>query len=158
MKQKIKTYIIFILIPLAVGGLSAILTAGNVNIYDEIIKPPLSPPSILFPIVWSILYILMGVSSALIYTERGVSMQRKKSALYIYALSLFVNFLWSIIFFNMRSFFLAFIWILLLLLLILLTIIRYYQIKPLAAYLQIPYLIWVVFATYLTLSILINNR
>jgi tryptophan-rich sensory protein len=99
----------------------------------------------------------MGISAAMIYNDRKASMAQKKSALYTYALSLIVNFFWSIIFFNFRAFFFAFIWLVLLLYLIINTILKYYKIKPLAAYLQIPYAIWVSFAGYLTFAIWILN-
>ncbi|MBR7132126.1 MAG: tryptophan-rich sensory protein [Clostridia bacterium] len=150
---KIKPYIISILTALAVGGLSALLTRNNMDIYSTVNTPPLSPPSILFPIVWTVLYILMGISAAMIYTDNKASDAEKKSALYTYAASLLVNFFWSIIFFNMRAFLFAFIWILLLLFLIIRTIMKYYRIKPLAAYLQIPYALWVAFAGYLNFGI-----
>ena len=155
--ENILVYAISIGIALLVGGLSALVTGGSMGIYEEIITPPLVPPSWLFPVVWTILFILMGISAAMIYNDRKASMAQKKSALYTYALSLIVNFFWSIIFFNFRAFFFAFIWLVLLLYLIINTILKYYKIKPLAAYLQIPYAIWVSFAGYLTLAILILN-
>ena len=123
MFSKLKPYIISILIALAVGGASALLTMGNMDIYNEIRTPPLSPPSILFPIVWTILYILMGISAAIIYTNTNSTDKLKKEALVPYASSLIVNFAWSIIFFNFRAFFVAFLWLLLLLFLIIKTII-----------------------------------
>jgi len=157
MFSKLKPYIISILIALAVGGASALLTMGNMDIYNEIRTPPLSPPSILFPIVWTILYILMGISAAIIYTNTNSTDKLKKEALVPYASSLIVNFAWSIIFFNFRAFFVAFLWLLLLLFLIIKTIIAYKKISPLAAYLQIPYAIWVSFAGYLNLGIWLLN-
>lgn len=155
--ENILVYAISIGIALLVGGISALVTGGSMGIYEEIITPPLSPPSWLFPVVWTILFILMGISAAMIYNDRKASMAQKKSALYTYALSLIVNFFWSIIFFNLRAFFVAFLWLVLLLYLIINTILKYYKIKPLAAYLQIPYAIWVSFAGYLTLAIWILN-
>ncbi len=155
--KKIKPYIISILIALGVGGLSAFFTRNSMDLYSEIIRPPLSPPSILFPIVWTVLFILMGISAAMIYTNETAPEYQKKSALYTYAISLIVNFFWSIIFFNMRSFLFAFVWLILLLYLIIKTIIKYKKIEPVAAYLQIPYAIWVTFAGYLTLAIFILN-
>lgn len=157
MLNKTKPYIISVFLALAVGGLSALLTNGGSGLYEEIITPPLSPPSVLFPIVWTILFILMGISAAIIYTDRMASPPQKRSALYTYALSLIVNFFWSIIFFNLRAFGFAFFWLLLLLFLIVRTIVKYYKISPLAALLQIPYLLWVAFAGYLTLGIWILN-
>lgn len=157
--NKIKPYVVSILIALATGGISALLTRNSMDIYSEIITPPLSPPAILFPIVWTVLYTLMGISAAMIYNTESVSMPSdKQKALFTYALSLFVNFTWSIIFFNKRAFLFAFIWILLLLFLIIKTIVEYYKINRTAAYLQIPYLLWVSFATYLTFAIWYLNR
>ncbi|MBR4123066.1 MAG: tryptophan-rich sensory protein [Clostridia bacterium] len=158
MKEKVKSYVVSILIALTAGGLSAILTMGNMDIYNTLKTPPLSPPSILFPIVWTVLYIVMGVSAAMIYNTAKASHIDKSSALFTYAISLIFNFLWSIIFFNMRSFLLAFIWLLILLFLIVRTIIKYYNINPTAAYLQIPYLLWVCFAGYLNFAIWYLNR
>lgn len=155
---KIKPYIISILIALATGALSALLTSGNMDLYSTIITPPLAPPAVLFPIVWTILYILMGINAALIYNTQNVAEHEKKTALYIYAISLLFNFFWSIIFFNNRQFLFAFIWLLILWILIILTIIKYYKINPVAAYLQIPYLLWVTFAAYLNFAIWYLNR
>ena len=155
---KIKPYIISVLIALGVGGLSAFFTRNSMDLYSTINTPPLSPPSILFPIVWTILFLLMGISAAMIYTDTNASQLSKKSALSTYALSLIVNFFWSIIFFNFRAFLFAFIWLLLLLFLIVRTIMKYYKINPTAAYLQIPYLVWVTFAGYLTFAIWLLNR
>lgn len=156
--ENVLIYAISIGIALLVGGLSALVTNGSMGIYEEIITPPLAPPSWLFPVVWTILFILMGISAAMIYNDKNAPAYQKKSALYTYALSLIVNFFWSIIFFNLRAFFFAFLWLVLLLYLIINTILKYYKIRPLAAYLQIPYAIWVSFAGYLTLAIWYLNR
>ena len=155
--KSVKSYVFFILSALAVGGLSALITSGNMNIYEEIKRPPLSPAPMLFPIVWTILFILMGISAAMIYNTETSSMQTRKSALYTYAISLFFNFFWSIIFFNMRSFLFAFVWLLALLFFIIRTIMKYKEINPIAAYLQIPYLLWVTFAGYLNFAIWLLN-
>lgn len=158
MKKKLLTYIVSIAVALAVGGLSALLTRGNMDIYETIKTPPLSPPSILFPIVWTVLYILMGISAAKIWNDPFAFESEKRSALWTYGISLAVNFLWSIIFFNMRAFGFAFFWLLLLLFLIIRTIMKYYPISPKAALLQIPYALWVTFAGYLNLGIWILNN
>ena len=152
--KKAKLYIFSILLALTVGGLSALATANNMNIYDKITQPPLSPPGWLFPVVWTILFILMGISAAIIFTSES---EQKDDALFIYAVSLVLNFSWSIFFFNMQSFIVSFIILVALWLSILLTIIKYYKINPLAAYLQIPYLVWVTFAGYLNLAIVFLN-
>ena len=157
-KHKIKVFLVAILIPLLVGGASALLTRGNMNIYETVNTPPLSPPSILFPIVWSVLYVLMGISSALVYLHRENDLESASRGLVFYGASLFVNFLWSIIFFNMQKFLFAFVWLLLLLYLIIKTVIFYKRVYPTAAYLQIPYILWVSFAGYLNLAIYILNK
>lgn len=153
MKQKTKTYIISIISALAVGGLSAFLTRGNMDIYDQLNTPPLSPPGILFPIVWTILYALMGISAAMVWSDEFALPAKKRSAIYVYAASLFFNFFWSILFFNLNVFFISFLWLIVLFALIIATIIKYRRISPLAAYLQIPYALWVAFAGYLNLGI-----
>ncbi len=158
MKKEIKTYAISIAIALAVGGLSALFTAGNMDIYSGIVKPPLAPPSVLFPIVWTVLYILMGVSAAMIYLQKEENPTLARNSLAAYGISLFLNFFWSIIFFNMQAFLFSFIWLILLWISVLITIIGYRKINPLAALLQIPYLLWVTFAGYLNLAIYLLNK
>ena len=157
-KSTIKIYAISIAIPLLVGGISALLTMGNMSLYEEVIQPPLAPPPILFPIVWTVLYVLMGISAAMIYTERRVEKNERTAALMPYGASLFVNFFWSILFFNFRAFLPAFVWLILLEFLIVMTIISYRRINTGAAYLQIPYAIWVAFAGYLNVAIWWLNR
>ena len=151
---KWKNLIISIAISLGVGLLSSLLTMGNQNIYEIINVPSFAPPGWLFPIVWTILYILMGISSYIIYEENDIN---SSSALKVYGLQLFVNFFWSIIFFNLKNFTFAFIWIILLLFLIIVMIYRFANINKLAAYLNIPYLLWVAFASVLNLSIVLLN-
>lgn len=157
MRKNIKTYAVFILIALLTGALSAFLTRGNMNIYMEINNPPLSPPGYLFPIVWGVLYVLMGISSATVYIKSKEQPSGQKTGLGVYFLQLAVNFLWSIIFFNLRAFLFSFIWIILLWILIIIMILRFYKISPFAALLQIPYLLWVTFAAYLNLAIYLIN-
>lgn len=152
-----KPYIISVAIALAVGGLSAFLTRNSMDIYSTINTPPFSPPSILFPIVWTILYVLMGISAAIVYTKRQEQYVAVTSALFVYGISLFLNFWWSIIFFSGRLFTFALIWLIFLDLSVIATIKRYKSISNLAAYLQLPYLTWVLFATYLNFGIVILN-
>lgn len=150
MKIKNKSaLIIAILIPIAVGTWSAILS-GNMSLYSAINKPPISPPGFIFPIVWIILYILMGISSYLVYTSDNPD---SKKALKTYALQLFFNFWWSIIFFRFSLYLFAFLCLLILIALIALMIYRFYQISKLSAHLQIPYLLWCLFAAYLNFMI-----
>lgn len=157
MKIKWKVLIINLLIPLVVGGVAGILTRGGMETYNNINKPPITPPSILFPIVWTILYILMGISSYLIATSNATQKQ-KEEALRIYALQLGVNFLWSFIFFNMGAYLLAFVWLVILWALIFAMILSFYPISKTAALLQIPYLLWVTFAGYLNWMIYQLNK
>lgn len=154
MKNKINSsLIIAILIPLAVGSISA-LFSGNMSLYSTLNKPAFSPPSFVFPIVWTILYILMGISSYLVYKTED---PQKMKALRIYILQLIFNFFWSIIFFGFSQYLLAFFWLLALIIIILIMIYRFYQVSPLAAYLQIPYLIWCIFAAFLNFTIVLRN-
>ncbi len=139
---------ISILIPLTVGALSSLLS-GNMSVatYNQ---PSITPPAILFPIVWTILYILMGISSYLIFSSDS---PHKTNALKTYSLQLFFNFFWSILFFGFSQYLLAFIWLLMLIVLIIVMIYQFYQINPLAAYLQIPYLLWCTFAAVLNFMV-----
>lgn len=195
MLKRTKVFVIFIAVSLGVGILSAFLSGNNMNIYAEINTPPLSPPSWLFPIVWSILYIFMGISAAWVAirgfdqsfkvseiypttTEKskvepaadrdgkhlafGYIFHRKvnenaKCGLVVYAVQLVVNFLWSIIFFNKRAFLFAFLWLIFLWVLILTMIKLFAKVSPKAAYLQIPYFLWVTFAGYLNFMIYLLN-
>lgn len=152
MKINWKLLIICIAIPLAVGGLSAFLTGGGMRIFESVNQPPLSPPAWLFPVVWTILYTLMGISSYLILTS-GAGRAEVQNALSVYAYQLAVNFLWPTFFFNFRWFFFSFLWLLLLIFLVAAMIREFYKISKPAAYLNIPYLIWLVFAGYLNFTI-----
>ncbi|WP_343845349.1 TspO/MBR family protein [Faecalicatena contorta] len=151
--QNRSSLIIAILIPLAVGSFSALIS-GNMALYSTINKPAFSPPSIVFPIVWTILYVLMGISSYIIYSSDSAD---KTRALKIYALQLFFNFCWSILFFRYNLYLLSFLWLVILIVLICIMIKDFYKINPAAAYLQIPYLLWCIFAAFLNFSIYTMN-
>lgn len=154
MKIKDKTSLfIAILIPLLVGSLSA-LFSGGMSSYPELNQPPLSPPSWVFPVVWTILYILMGISSYIIYESDHFY---KEEALIIYGIQLFFNFFWSILFFRFSLYLLSFLWLLAMILLIIVMIRKFREISPLAALLQIPYLIWCIFAAYLNFGVYLLN-
>ena len=157
MWAKRKPYFISILIALGTGGLSAFLIRDNVYIYALIRKPPLAPPAILFPIVWTPLYILMGVSCARIFLQYSSYPDDVFDALLNYAFQLILNFLWPVIFFNMRTFLFAFIWIVVLWSGILKMIFKFSRLDTAAAYLQIPYLLWATFAGYLNFMIYLLN-
>lgn len=154
MKNK-NTLIISILIPLLTGGLSALLSSNGMMIYNSTAnKPPLTPPNIVFPIVWTILYILMGISSYIVYNEKN---SFTPTALKWYGIQLFLNFCWPLIFFNLMMYLTAFIWIILMIVSILIMIYYFYKVKPVSAYLQIPYVLWCIFAAYLTLATYLLN-
>lgn len=155
--KKWKPYVFYILLTELVGLVAGLLTREGTKIYNETItKPPLSPPAILFPIVWVILYALMGISAASISLSEQTA--RKKRALYLYFAQLAFNFCWSIIFFNFQAFAPAFFWLLILWALILWMIVAFHRIQPFAAFLQIPYALWVTFAGYLNLGVWLLNK
>ncbi len=162
MWKKIKPYIlpysVAIAIPVTVGLAATALTKDSMDIYQALKTPPLSPPGWLFPIVWTVLYILMGVSSAMVYTKREGNPEDEKKGLTCYAISLIFNFAWTIIFFNLQAAFFALICLIILLCLILKTIFQYFKVVRAAAYLQIPYAVWVAFAGYLNAGIWLLNQ
>ncbi len=141
-------------IALAIGGLSAIFTVKGMPYYQQQLKPWFTPPAALFPIVWSILYILMGVGAARIWKSSAAG---RSAALRIYAVQLMVNFFWSVIFFGLHWYFAAFLWLLLLIILILAMMRAFAPIDRCAARLQIPYLIWCCFAAVLNATIWLLN-
>lgn len=148
---KAKSLIKNILISSGVGLLAAFFTGDFSNVYDQIARPALAPPAWLFPVVWTILYVLMGISAYIINEEKS---QRSAVllALATYYFQLAVNFVWPFLFFKFRLFKFSFIWIVGLWLLVLVMIIKFYKINKTAAYLQLPYLIWLTFAAYLNFS------
>lgn len=155
MKKKIniKALVISIIVPIVIGLIGSLL--GNSNMGFEMVnKPIFSPPGFIFPIVWTILYIFMGISSYLIYTSNN---KNKNKALKIYLLQLIVNMLWTFFFFNLKWYLFSFIWIILLIALVITMIKEFTRINKTAGYLQIPYLIWLIFASILNLSIYLLN-
>lgn len=152
--SKLKIFALNIFIPIAVGGLSALLSGGS-DAFTGFQKAPLTPPPIVFPIVWAVLYTLMGISMALIILN-GTEKEKNES-IKIYTIQLVLNFFWSIIFFRFKAYLFAFFWIVALLVSIIYMIKTFYKAYHLSAYLQIPYLIWVAFATYLTLATYLIN-
>ena len=156
MRIEWKKLLICIAIPLAVGGVSALLTSGNMKLFEEINKPPLSPPAWLFPVVWTILYVLMGIALYLVVTTK--TRENNTPAIISFGVQLFFNFFWSIIFFNAQAYLFAFVWLVLLLVAIVLNIYFFNKINITSAKLLIPYLVWVTFAGYLNLGIYILNR
>ncbi len=138
------------------AGVLSSLSSGNVGqIYASLIKPPLSPPGWLFGVVWPILYLLMGIAAYIIY-QAPQSPEREK-AINLYWVQLFINFLWPIVFFRFEWFWISVLVILLLDVLVLITTILFYRIYKIAGYLMIPYLLWILFATYLNIGIAVLN-
>lgn len=142
-----------IFIPVILGGIVALLISGSMD-YNDLNRPPLSPPGFIFGIVWTVLYILMGVSYGIIASKDLVD----KNINTIYYLQLFVNLLWPIAFFIFKWRLFAFIWLLLLIILVIKMIIDFYKKNKLSAYLQIPYLLWCIFAAYLNLGVYLLNK
>lgn len=156
-KNTVKTYAFWIFLSEAVGLLAGLLTRNSMELYTMGIRQPaLSPPAILFPIVWTVLYALMGIGAARV--DLSESSEERTKALLLFLIQLAVNFFWSLIFFGAGAFGLAFLWLLGLWVLIILMIRAFAGVDPLAAVLQIPYLLWVTFAAYLNFGVWLLNR
>ena len=151
--NKIIIYIKAILLPVLIGALVGIITSGSMD-YNMLQKPPLAPPGAVFPIVWTILYILMGIS----YGILKVNNQTDEEIDWIYYIQLAINALWSIIFFNFKWRLFAFVWIILLAVAIISMIRKFFGKNKIAGLLQIPYILWVIFAAYLNFGFYILNR
>ena len=159
MKPKIKwkPLLLALALPLAVGGFSAFLTRDGMRAFAFLKQPPLSPPAWLFPVVWTLLYLMMGLASYLVWVS-GVSDQRRERALTVYGLSLAANFLWPILFFTMQAWLAAFLLLLLLWALVGILALLFGAIAPRAGKLLLPYLAWLTLAAYLNLGVWLLNR
>ena len=154
--SKWKPYIIWIAIVELVGALSGFISRNGMQIYKvAITKPPLSPPGWLFPVVWVILYALMGISAYRIYS--APESPERSRGLNLFVIQLIVNFFWSPIFFNAMAFGFAAIWLVVLWILVLWMILEFRKVDPVAAWLQIPYLIWLTFDAYLHFAVWLLN-
>lgn len=149
-----RVYILSVAIALAVGASAALFTGGGMRDYAQLIKPPLSPPGWMFPIVWTLLYTLMGISSGMVYLSHD---DCRRDALEVYLLQLFLNFGWTILFFGFHWMLAAFVWLVVLESMIVIMIALFFPIRSIAAYLQIPYFFWVAFAAYLNLATYLLN-
>lgn len=156
MKTRVKKLIICVAIPLLVGGLSAFISKDSMQTFELLYKPTVSPPGYVFPVVWTILYVLMGIASYLVLTSKA-KQGDIDNALMVYGFQLAANFLWPIFFFSFGWYLFSFFWLILLWVLILATTIMFSRISKPAAYLMIPYLLWVAFAGYLNLAIYLMN-
>ncbi len=155
-KSKIKVYAVFLLITGTIGGLSALLTNMGMESYKAAQKPPLTPPDIVFPIVWTVLFVLMAISATRVWLTNNSRL--RNHGMLVYFIQLFFNFFWSVLFFNFHAYGLSFLWIIGLWLLILLMIVKFYRADKIAGLLQIPYLLWVSFAAYLNFMVYQLNK
>ena len=151
--SRFKIFAKSILIPVIVGGAVGLITSNAIN-YNDLIQPAFAPPSFLFPIVWTILYVLMGVSYGILENKGLVDAETNS----IYYLQLTVNALWSFIFFVFKWRLFSFVWILILDALVIDMIIKFYKKDKTAGLLQLPYLLWTSFATVLNLAVYLLNR
>lgn len=150
----VKKLIFYLLITLVIGSLPSLFIYGSIGSYDSLNKPLLSPPSIIFPIVWSILYILMSISIYRVMMSENIN---KDEAKLIYFIQLITNALWTSIFFYFKEYFLSFLWIIMLIVFVSAMFIKFLKIDKVSAYIQIPYLIWLLFAAYLNFGIFVLN-
>ena len=154
MKINWKKLIIIILVTFLIGGFFSFFTMNNMDTFKELAKP-IDVPAVVFPIVWSILYLLMSISY---YIVSNSNSEYKDEAKTTYVVQLIINSLWSLIFFGFEAYLLAFIWIIILLISVIIMIVNFYKVNKTAAYLQIPYVLWIIFAGYLNLGIYFLNR
>ena len=157
MRHNWKTYALWIVLAEAVGALAGFLTREGTKLYaSSVAKPPLSPPALVFPVVWAVLYALMGIGAARVFLSPASALRSR--GLRLFLLQLAFNFVWSILFFNFEAFGLSFVWLVILWALILMMTVTFGRIDRPAALLQIPYLLWVAFAGYLNLGVWLLNR
>ncbi len=155
LKRNWKTLAFFIVLTLAVGALSAYLSREGMAAFETLKKPSLAPPAVVFPLVWTILYILMGISAALVWLSGS---GERENAVFVFGAQLFVNFWWSIFFFRWGIRGYAFFWLLLLIALVVWMIAIFRKIRPPAAKLNIPYLLWLCLAAWLNAAVWLMNQ
>ena len=156
MWTKIRPFIGFSALALLVGGLSSVITQGEMEAFSALRQPPLSPPGWVFPVAWTILYLLMGVGMAIVW--RGSDGERRRSAVTIWGVQLAANFLWPLLFFLWQLRLLSLVWLVVLLILVAKMTSEFEKTNVNAARMQIPYLLWLLFAAYLNLGFWILNR
>lgn len=149
LKLRWKALIAALAAPLLIGAISALLTRESMRDFEALQKPPLTPPGWVFPVVWTILFLCMGIASYL----ASASGQRSRTALSVYAVQLAFNFLWPLLFFRFQLYLPAFIWLIMLWILILATLLLFRKISRAAGWLMLPYLLWVAFAGYLNYAV-----
>ena len=151
---KLKPLLVSLLLSLGPRGLSALRPRGSLERYGSLNQPPLSPPGWVFPVVWTILFTLMGIAAYLVWMRDSTG---RNGALALYGVQLVFNFIWPLLFFNLQNYALAFFWLLALWVLILLTTLRFFKETPAAGWLMVPYLVWVAFAGYLNAGVWLLN-
>lgn len=147
-------------LPVVVGGISSLLTSSAMAQFGHMVQPPLSPPAWLFPVAWTVLYILMGIASWLIFTNEprtSEAADRRMRALGVYAVQLVLNFLWSLVFFGAGMYWVALVILLAMWALIIYLVVLARRIDPRASLLLLPYLAWTTFAAYLNIGIAVLN-
>lgn len=155
-KGNIATLILALLIPLLIGGISAVLSRKGMAAYESMSKPPLSPPAWVFPVAWTILYIMMGLASYFVMVS-DADRQTKIIALVLYFVQLAMNFMWSIVFFNWEQYLLAFIWLIIMWAIVIICAFKFYSAARISGYMMIPYIVWLTFAAYLNMGSYIVN-
>lgn len=155
-KIHLGTLILCLAIPVLTGVLSATITSSGMKAYASMNKPPLSPPAIVFPIAWTILYLMMGLALYLIVITPS-DKNLKGTAVLLFTIQLIMNFMWSIIFFKWGQYLAAFIWLIIMLCILIICAFRFYDINRSSAYLLIPYIVWLIFASYLNMGSFILN-
>ena len=156
MWTKIRPYVGFSALALLVGGLSSVITQGQMEAFSALRQPPLSPPGWVFPVAWTILYLLMGVGMAIVW--RKSDGERRRRAVTLWGVQLAANFLWPLLFFLWQLRLLSLVWLVVLLILVANMTSEFEKTSVPAARLQIPYLLWLLFAAYLNLGVWILNR
>ena len=156
-KTNWKELLIFLAIPLGVGILSALISMNGMKNFDQVAQPALTPPSWLFPVAWTILYLLMGYASYLVWRSRASKKQIEK-ALTWYGAQLAANFLWSPLFFQWKMYLAALILLIVLVVLVVITLLRFRQLNATAGWLLVPYLCWLLFAGYLNAGVWLLQR
>lgn len=156
MKIRWKTLIFNLAVPLITGAVSGFLTRSAMQQYGQLNQPPLSPPSAVFPVVWTTLFLLMGISAYLVTMKRSDGLKSFDLPA-VYWIQLIVNFIWPLIFFNLAIYGIALAWLVLLIILVIYMIFQFHDITPAAGWLQVPYLLWLIFAGYLNAGIWLLN-
>ena len=154
---KLKTFLNSTLFTFLFAVLGGIVTYWGMPAFEQAKQPFLTPPAFVFPIVWTLLYLLMSFSAAIIYDAGDEGISKAPKALFVYVVQLTFNFWWCVLFFGFRLYFVSFIWLLLLIILVISMIILFTRINRTAGLIQLAYLVWLLFAAYLNLVVWLLN-